>query len=350
MNSRLLGVIALLLFSLFAFGQRGPGGGRGPGGSGQPSFSTQPQNNQGAQLQVRVTWHNERSVDDEIVHVQLLSATNTPIMDTYANHDGQATFTSVVPGNYRLKIEGPGINEVHSEVFNIGGLERSHMEWVAVTPKESADNKSPAGGEAMIAASDLDAPPKAKKELQKAMEEFQKSDMKKSEEHLRKAVEIYPKYARGWNNLGVVLIKEGDRPGAIDAWQKSIDADKKFPSGYLNMARVDMQDKKMPEAANYIAKAFACDPSNPDTLALRASQELLTGQYDKALADAQRVHDMGRTHIADVHLIAGEALIHMNKDSDALKEYATYVKENPDSPNAAKVRQAMAQLQAKLQH
>lgn len=348
MNSRLLGVVALLLGSSLAFSQRGTGVGAGPG-SGAPSFSTQPQNNQGAQLQVRVTWQNERTVDDEIIHVQLLSATNTPIMDTYANRDGQATFTSVVPGNYRLKVEGPNIKEVFTEVFNIGGLERSHMEWIAVTANTSAENKAPEG-EAMIAASDLNAPPKAKKELQKAMEEFAKLDMKKCEEHLRKAVEIYPKYARGWNNLGVVLMKEGDRPGAIDAWHKSIEADNKFPSGYLNMARVEMQDKKMPEAADYIAKAYACDPSNPDTLALRSSEELLTGQYDKALTDAQRVHDMGRTHVADVHLVAGEALIHMNKNADALKEYGTYLKENPDGPNAARVREAMAQIQAKLQH
>jgi len=350
MNSRLL--VVILLFSVLAFGQRGPAG-SGPGSTGGasgPTFSTQPQNNQGAQLQVRITWPNERSVDDEIVHVQLLSATNTPIMDTYANRDGQATFTSVVPGNYRLKIDGPDINEASTEVFNIGTLERSHSEWIAVTPKESAEKKASPDGEAMVAASDLNAPPKAKKELQKAMEEFGKSDLKKSEEHLRKAVEIYPKYARGWNNLGVVLMKEGDRPGAIDAWQKSIQADSKFPPGYLNMARIEMQNKKMSEAADYIAKAYACDPSSPDTLALRSSEELLTGQYDKALADAQRVHDMGRTHIADVHLVAGEALIHMNKNADALKEYETYLKENPDSPNAAKVREAMAQLQAGLRH
>lgn len=351
MNSRLLHVVVILLFSSFVFGQRGSSGaGSGGGGSAAPTFSTQPQNNQGAQLQVRITWQNERGVDDEIVHVQLLSATSTPIMDTYVNRDGQATFTSVFPGNYRLKVDGPSINETSTEVFNIGSLERSHMEWISVTPKNSPDAQAPASGEAMIAASDLNAPPKAKKELQKAMEEYSKGDLKKSEEHLRKAVEIYPKFARGWNNLGVVLMKEGDRPGAIDAWQKSVAADSKFPSGYLNLARVEMQDKKMPDAADYIAKAYACDPSNPDTLALRSSEELLTGQYDKALIDAQRAHEIGHTHAADVHLVAGEALIHMNKNADALKEYDTYLKESPDGPNTAKVRGAMAQLQAKLQH
>ena len=202
----------------------------------------------------------------------------------------------------------------------------------------------------MISASELNVPPKAKKELEKGMEAFDKGDLKKSEEHLRKAVEIYPKYARGWNNLGVILMREGDRAGAIDAWQKSIAADSKFPSGYLNMARVEMKDKKMPEAADYIARAAACDPNNPDVLALRASEELLTGQFEKALADAQRVHGMPHAHLADVHLISAEALLHMNKNADALKEYEVYLKENPDSPNAAAVRTEMAQIQASLKN
>ncbi len=351
MNSRLLTVFVVLLCASFAFGQKGPSGGTGtPPSNSQPTFNPQQQNNQGTTLQVRITWQNARSVEDEIVHVQLLSASNTPVTENFANHDGQAVFNSIVPGNYRLKVEGPGIETQYSEVFEIGGLERNHMEWVSVVAKESGEPKAPAGSEPMIATSDLKAPTKAKRELQKAMEEYDKSDMKKSEEHLRKAIEIYPQYARVWNTLGVVLMKEGDRAGAVDAWQKSIRADDKFPSGYLNMARVEMQDKKMPEAADYIAKAYACDPSNPDTLSLRSSQELLTGQYDKALSDAQRVHDMGRTHIADVHLIAGEALIHMNKLGDAVKEYTIYLKENPDSPSAAKVREAMAQMQARLQH
>ena len=256
----------------------------------------------------------------------------------------------MVPGSFRLKIEGPDINTTYSQVFSIEGLERSHMEWISVTAKESAQNKVRDGAAPMIAISDLKAPSKAKKELQKGMEAFSKSDFKKSEEHVRKAIEIYPQYARGWNNLGVILIKEGDRAGAADAWHKSIDADSKFPSGYLNLARLEIQDKKMPEAADYIARAYACDPSNTDTVSLRASEELLTGQYDKALADAQHVHDMGGAHIADVHLIAGEALIHMNRLADALKEYEMYLKEDPDSPSAAKVREAMTQMQAKVQH
>jgi Tfp pilus assembly protein PilF len=351
MNSRLLGIaLCILLCSPFTFSQKGPSGTGGPIRPGSTTFSTQPQMNQGAQLRIRITWDNSRSVEDEIVHVQLLTAGNTPLLDTYTDHDGQATFTSVVPGSFRVKVDGPNIDTTYSQVFDIEPLESTHMEWISVRPKESAENKVPEGAAPMVAVSDLKAPSKAKKELQKGMEEFSKSDYKKSEIHVRKALEIYPNYARGWNNLGVILIREGDRAGAIDAWQKSIQADSKFPSGYLNLARIEIQNKQMVQAADYLAKAYACDPSNLETLSLRASEELLTGQYDKALTDAQHVHDMGRTHTADVHLIAGEALVHMDKNADALKEYEKYLKEDPVGPAAAKVREAMAQIQAKLQN
>jgi regulator of sirC expression with transglutaminase-like and TPR domain len=51
--------------------------------------------------------------------------------------------------------------------------------------------------------------------------------------------------------------------------------------------------------------------------------------------------------LADIHLIAGEALLHQNHSTEAIQEYELYLKEYPDSPNAAKVRTAMAQIQAK---
>jgi tetratricopeptide (TPR) repeat protein len=350
MSSRLLCLFVLLLCSPLAYNQRRPGsgtGGAGNTGGGQPNFSTIPQPSRGAQLQIRVTWGNSRSVDGEILHVQLLSSGNTPAMDTFANHEGTASFMGIAPGNYRVKIDGPNINETYSDAFEIGGMEQFHLESVSVKPKETVDNKN-LGATPMISASELNVPPKAKKEMEKGMQEFSKGDLKQSEEHLRKSVAIYPKYARGWNNLGVILMREGDKPGAIEAWQKSIAADSKFPSGYLNMARLEMKDKKMPEAADYIAKAVACDPNNPDALALRASEELFIGEYDKALADARRVHEIPHAQLADVHLIAAEALLHMDKNAEALKEYEIYLKENPDSPNAASVRTAMAQIQAKM--
>jgi tetratricopeptide (TPR) repeat protein len=301
---------------------------------------------QGAEVQVRLVWANDREVSDNSVHVQLLNSTNIPVQDTFADRDGNVWFHAVTPGSYHLKLDGPNIEDQTTDRFDIGYQERMHSEWVHLTPKKTAAENGIGQGP-MVSATELNCPPKARAEMEKGMEAFTKGDLKKAEERLRKAIEIYPKYARAWNNLGVVLMKANNEAGAREAWQKAIEADDKFASSYLNLARLAMREKKTAEAEAYIAKALAPDPNNPEALTLLAREELATQQYDKAISNAHRVHAVPHEHYPEVHLIAGEALLDENKGDEAFKEFDLYLKEDPDSPNAAQVRTAMAQIQAK---
>jgi Tfp pilus assembly protein PilF len=325
------------------------GGNTGGGNSGQPSFNSIPNfpgsMSQGSDLQVRLAWPNERSIEQS-VHIQLLNATSVPVQDTFSRPDGTVSFRSVPAGTYRLRIDGPDIKDMVTDAFVIYPQERMHMEWVHVMPKEEAQKNIP-GGAPTISASELNVPSKAKSEMEKGMEAFSKGDLKKADERLEKAIEIYPKFARAWNNLGVVRMKENNKEGAREAFQKSIEADDKLTSGYMNLARLSMMDNNMPEAMSYITKGLTADPNNVEGLTLLAREQLLMKQYDKALITAHKVHGLPHDHLADIHLIAGEALLHQNHSTEAIQEYELYLKEYPDSPNAAKVRTAMAQIQAK---
>ncbi len=329
-------------------GNTGGGGGNTGGGNAGPGFGQPgfiPNISQGAELQVRLSWPNERTLDQS-VHVQLLSVSSTPVQDTFSRQDGYVTFHNVPMGTYRLRIDSPDIQEMVTDSFVINQNERMHMEWVHVSPKQQAANNVPGAGP-MVSASELNVPDKAKSEMEKGMEFFSKGDLQKAEEKLQKAIEIYPKYARAWNNLAVVRMRGNNHDGAREAFQKCVEADDKFTPCYLNLARFSMLEHKMPEAAAFINKGLAADPNNAEGLALLAKEELLTGDYDKALASARKVHSLPHDHLADVHLIAGEALLHENRNAEAVQEYGLYLKEYPDSPNAAKVRTAMAQIQAK---
>jgi Tfp pilus assembly protein PilF len=322
-------------------------GGSGGGGRGSiPTFNNGMNDYTPAELQVRISWaQNERPIE-ESVHVQLLNAANVPVQDTFSNRDGNVTFHSVPSGNYHLRLEGPEIEETVTAAFTIYDRERMHNEWVHVVPKKDANAQNGAPG-GIVSATELNVPSKAKSEMEKGLEALQQGDLKKAKSKLEKAVEIYPKYARAWSNLGVVRMKDGDKAGAKEAFIKSTEADDKFVPGYLNQARLSMMDKESKQAEVFLNKALSIDPNNVETLALLSREELMNKQYDKALVHARKVHSLPHDHLADVHLIAGEALLHQNEDAGAVKEYEMYLKEYPDSPNAAKVRTAMAQIQAR---
>jgi len=340
MTSRFL--VALLATSIFAsisFAQR-------PGGTGGGSLGNSPNlPSPGADVQVRVVWPDERSVP-EVLHVQLINASSIPVMEAYSDRDGKVTFRSVPNGTYSLKIQGDSIEDTSTESFLLTRQDQMHNEIVYVKPKQSTEAQSSVGHGPMISASELNVPEKAKKMFDKAMEAYAKGDMKKAEELLNKSVEVYPRYARAWNNIGVIRIHEKDQAGALAAFQKAVEADGKFAPALVNLARLS---KDSGEFDSYIGKALSSDPDNPDALALLARKELLGGKYSEALASARKAHNSEREHSPEVHLIAGQALLRENRKADAVQEYEIYLKEDPNSPEVSKVRAAMAQIQAQQQ-
>jgi tetratricopeptide (TPR) repeat protein len=356
--SRVLGISFLILFSLsLAFAQRGGGG--SPGGTGGSGSSTGGTTTMGpssqnsaamatpAELQVRITWPDNRNVKDP-VHVQLVTSLDSQVTDTFNEQDGLVIFKQVMPGRYRLKLDGDTIKEVMTDIFEIQQHQRSQVEWVVVQPKNPENSNATASG-AMISAVELNAPPKARAEYGKGTEALVNGDLKKASAHFEKAVELYSKYGLAWNNLGVVRMRLKDVDGAREAWLKAIEADDKLASAYLNLARIDIGEKNLTLAGSRIDKALQIDPTNVEGLALLAHQQLLSGQYDKVLVTTAKVHSMPHVGLAEVHLIAGDALQHQNKTTDALAQYDLYLKEDPKGPKVAQVRAAMAQLQAQQQ-
>jgi Flp pilus assembly protein TadD len=57
-----------------------------------------------------------------------------------------------------------------------------------------------------------------------------------AEEALRRASEAHPASARLWNDLGVVRVRRGQYPGALDAFRRALEVDPGFAAARRNLA------------------------------------------------------------------------------------------------------------------
>lgn len=353
----LVSLLALVTVASLAFAQRPPGsgstggstGGTGrPTGGSRPSIPTAPdfgrlETQRPSEVVIRVVYANERPGPEHVM-VQLLSASGVPVGQGFTNSEGKVAFTNIPPGNYHVKVSGGDVQELTTDSFQVDRNDPMHMEWVHVQPKEGANNVG--STQAMVSAVDLKAPDKAKKELNKGNEAFIAGDMKKAEEHYKKATSAYPQFATAYNNLGAVYMRLENRASAREAFTKAAEADPNLASANANLARVNILDKQPQQAIPFLQRALAAAPNDAEFLMLMARAQLEAEHYDEAISYARKAHAQPHPKYPFVHLIAGQALQAENKPDEARIEYEIFIKEAPDAPQAAQVRNVIGQLAA----
>ncbi len=297
--------------------------------------------NQATQLQIRLLLENEHPVDMQL-KVQLLSPSGVPQAEVFSRNMGVAEF-SVFAGTYRVKASGTEMEDSTSDAFYINENEGSHFEVVRVRLRPA--NGAGAGNPGQpVSAGELNVPDKARKELEKGNEAMQRERLDEAQQRFKKAITLYPQYASAYNNLGVLYMKAGDQKAGREAFEKAVSLNQQYPRAYINLARLFIAENNFREAENLLKKSLALEPTNPESLTLLARAQLTLGKLEEALQNARKVHSVPHPQEAVAHIIAARVLQSRHQQDEALAEYEQYLKESPDGPTSAKVRETLLQM------
>ncbi len=328
---RLLGpaIAAILLLSPCLFGQRRFG-----------SQSTSPQY---TDLSVVVRLQNGGQIPGS-VKIELLNGAGIPVSSTFASSDGEATITNILSGTtYILRVTGDGIMPTTQEVFLQTG-EADHTEWVDVSPRTTA--AQPTSKTGSIAVSDLNIPPDAQKELETGNDLFKQQKWDDAAQHYQKAIDIYPKYAMAYNNLGSARMRMNDVPAATAAFKKAVEINDKYAGAWFHLAQIQYEAHDLAGAEGDLQKVLATDPTNLQVLSTLAQTEMQLGKYDVSEQYVQKANAMPHPGLAIIHVIGAFDYQKLNKPADALAEYKKYLEEDPNGPMAPKVKATIESLEA----
>src|SRR5450432_2822034 len=116
-----------------------------------------------------------------------------------------------------------------------------------------------------ISATSAMAPKDAQKDYESGHQKAAKEKWDEAEQQLTKAVEIYPRYAIAWFDLGRVQLRKNEAGSARHSFEQSIAADPKYVSPYRGLAELDTREKRWPELVTVTRQLLALNPVNfPD--------------------------------------------------------------------------------------
>jgi tetratricopeptide (TPR) repeat protein len=319
--------LSVLLGSSFGFAQ-----GIGAG----PSSTTE--------LRVRVMYEDDRPVPN-MVNVVLMSSQGANVNESFTDDIGHVSFRGLRPGSYYLRARGIDVEETSGSVFVIAPRESLHTESLYVRKKVSASDAVSPGGQPTVHVNDLNVPREAEKRYQKGLEALRKDSPDKAKVLFEEAIAHHAEYASAYNALGVALMRLGKSQEGRVAFEKAISLDDRFSLPYLNLGKMAMSENRVDDALNQLSKCVANDPLNPDALSRLAYVELLTGNLERAVSDARKVHTVPHEGFEISHLIAARALRKRQLRSEAITEYKLFLKEAPSSATSPQARQELSELE-----
>jgi tetratricopeptide (TPR) repeat protein len=199
----------------------------------------------------------------------------------------------------------------------------------------------------MVSIASLEVPAKARKEYEKGSELLEKRNLAEAEKELRKAIDLYPKFAEAWLRLGDLEQQRKNTEGALKNYQEAINADPNFGLPYLRMAFLSALAHDWEQTRKLTERLISLDPvSFSQAYYYNAVAEFNLEHLDKAESSALRAETLDKQHSEPrVELLLATLYNLKGAYSSAADHYRTYLKMVPAGPLTERVKTELAKTE-----
>ena len=198
-----------------------------------------------------------------------------------------------------------------------------------------------------ISATTAQAPSGARKAFEKGQDEAKKGKWEAAQEKFQKAVQIYPKFAIAWVDLGRVQMQRKDNNAARQSFGHAVEADPKLVSPYQELARISFVEKNWQDVINQTDHVLTLNPvSFPQDWFLNSVGNLYAEKLDAAEKSArQGIKADVERRVPKMEYLLGVILAQKHDYAGALEHLRTYVRLAPNAPDVVNANNQIAQME-----
>ena len=194
------------------------------------------------------------------------------------------------------------------------------------------------------------APKDARKAYEKGREEAKKNKLPEAERDLQKAVDLYPKYAVAWYELGVVHQQQKQIDDAKKCYVESLKADSKYVNPYAQLARLSVAEQNWEQTAEYSGKLLKLNPYySPELYFYGAVANLNLKNLDAAEEQAREGLKMDtQNRNPRMNQVLGVVLAQKQDFKGAAESMKSYLKLAPNAPDVDHVKRQLEEIERQL--
>jgi tetratricopeptide (TPR) repeat protein len=266
--------------------------------------------------------------------VRILTQGGPELAENTTDMSGKATIYDLPPGNYIVEASAAGYLAVREDV-------RLEMRWSLVTialimkPDEMGLPKKESASAAPILA------PNARKEVQKGLEAFEKSNLVLARKHFENALAMAPGNPDVQFLMGALEAQEKNFTAADEHLEKAIQIYPNHARSLQLLGELYNQQDRGKDAAPLLEKAVALQDGSWRSHWALGVAYLKTNEPRKALAQADRAIALGKWAAGIAHLLEAQALMDLRQFDAADTSLQAFIHDDPANPYSAKARAAL---------
>jgi tetratricopeptide (TPR) repeat protein len=253
---------------------------------------------------------------------------------------GRFRFTRIPAGTYTVGVFIPARGDMQVTV-DIGPSQADSKGRVKLEIPID-ESKLRAESRHTVSARDLAVQEKARKAYREAEQRLAANDTAGAIAQLERAVEISPGFATAWNHLGTIAYQTQRYPDAEKYFRRALEADPEAYAPLVNLGGVLLNLGKVEEAWKYNTYAVLKQPRDALANSQLGMTYIARGNVElaeKHLLEAVRI-DPGHFSHPQLHL--AEIYARGKQYRKAAAQLEDFLKHHPDSPQAAKLQEAIA--------
>ena len=198
-----------------------------------------------------------------------------------------------------------------------------------------------------VSAASLAAPKDAKKAYDKGLDALKKKKFDDAQLNFEKAVEVYPKYATAWYELGMLRAGQGNMDLARSYFDKASECDAKFVQPYLQISILELQASRWQSLADVTDRIVKLDPFDyPQAFYFNAVANYNLHNMAAAEKSALTAERLDTRHaMPKVSHLLGLILMYKKEYAGAAERFKAYLAFAPEATDATKVRSLLAEVE-----
>jgi Tfp pilus assembly protein PilF len=270
------------------------------------------------------------------------------LYETFTDLSGRFTFTGLGGGTYQLTAAGDDqtfeTTTVSASVSAFGPAPQSFTQNIQL--KAKAGDAPARAATVSVEELDPEVPEGAREKYRRAVKTAAEEKPEQAVKLFEEAVKAHPAFYAAHLALAEQLAKQQRLEEALAAYRRAGELKPDRAEPYVGIGITLVNQKRYEEGIRMLRGILEVDRELVAPYLSLGYAEMMTGDYKSAEAHLLRAVESGRQAVAHVYL--ANVYEQLGEPAKAIEHLEAYLKESPQSPNAASVRGAADKLRKKL--